>query len=113
MDALRSRLTEIVQHHPKWDGRVANIQVTDTKERYKELRVLVSSKDASLNWDLRVDVREQLLDFIQQKLPRLLCANACRSCTRKVYKPCTEKKLAAHNEFCRCTQPIMLLPNGY
>ena len=69
VDALRSRLTEIVQHHPKWDGRVANIQVTDTKERYKELRVLVSSKDASLNWDLRVDVREQLLDFIQQNYP--------------------------------------------
>jgi hypothetical protein len=29
----------------------------------------VSSKDASLNWDLRVDVREQLLDFIQQNYP--------------------------------------------
>ncbi|MCC8155604.1 MAG: mechanosensitive ion channel family protein, partial [Tannerellaceae bacterium] len=64
MEPLRNKLTELLQAHPKWDRRVANIQVTDTKQNYKELRVLLSSMNSSVSWDLRVDIREKLIDYI-------------------------------------------------
>jgi len=69
VEALRAQLQLLLEGEALWDKRVANVQVTDTKERYKELRVLVSSRDASLNWDLQVKLREKLIDFINDKYP--------------------------------------------
>lgn len=66
---LRQELHHIVKDNPNWDGRVQNIQVTESKQWYKELRVLVSSADSSSNWDLRVDVREKLIDYINKHYP--------------------------------------------
>lgn len=69
VDALRDELNHLVKSNFNWDKRVANIQVTDQNERDKELRVLVSSSDSSKNWDLRVALREQLIDFINTHYP--------------------------------------------
>ena len=69
VDPLREELARIVKDSPFWDGRVQNIQVTDSKEWYKELRVLVSSSESGKNWDLRVQVREKLIDFINTNYP--------------------------------------------
>lgn len=69
LEPLRNKLTELLQAHPKWDRRVANIQVTDTKQNYKELRVLLSSMNSSVSWDLRVDIREKLIDYINTEFP--------------------------------------------
>lgn len=69
VDALRKHLNELLQDHPKWDKRVANIQVTDSKDRYMELRILVSGSNSSLNWDLRVDIREKMINFINKEYP--------------------------------------------
>jgi len=69
VDKLRKKLSELVENNPNWDNRVANIQVTDQSDRYKELRVLVSSADSSKNWNLRVELREKLLDYIQENYP--------------------------------------------
>ena len=46
-----------------------NVQVTDSKEWYKEIRLLMSSADSSINWDLRVEVREEIIDFINEHYP--------------------------------------------
>ncbi len=69
VDHLREYLTGILKDHPKWDGRVANIQVTNARDNGKELRVLLSSSSSSFNWDLRVEIREKLIDFINQEYP--------------------------------------------
>ena len=69
VEPMRKRLLEIVKDNSNWDGRVQNIQVTDTKEWYKVLRVLLSSADSSKNWDLKVDVREKMIDFINKEYP--------------------------------------------
>lgn len=69
LDPLRKKLESYLKTDPKWDGRVQNIQVTDSKEWYKEIRVLVSSADSSINWDLRVEVREEMIDFINENYP--------------------------------------------
>jgi hypothetical protein len=69
VQALREILPDLVKDNPNWDRRVANVQVTNTNERYKEIRILLSSSDASKNWDLRTEVREKVIDFIQAKYP--------------------------------------------
>ncbi|MBF6597199.1 MAG: mechanosensitive ion channel [Fermentimonas sp.] len=69
VDPLREELARLVKDNPNWDGRVQNIQVTESKEWFKELRVLVSSSESGKNWDLRVFVREKLIDFININYP--------------------------------------------
>jgi small-conductance mechanosensitive channel len=69
VEPLRQELARLVTDNPHWDGRVQNIQVTDSREWYKELRVLVSSSNSSSNWELRVEVREKLIDFINTNYP--------------------------------------------
>ncbi len=69
LEPLRDELARIVKDDPNWDGRVQNIQVTNSREWYKEIRVLVSSADSSRTWDLRVTVRERLIDFINANYP--------------------------------------------
>lgn len=69
IEPLRKKLKEIVENDKNWDGRTQNIQVTGSKEWYKEIRILVSSDNSSKNWDLRVAVREAMVDFINENYP--------------------------------------------
>lgn len=69
VQAIRDFVPEILKDNPNWDGRVFNVQITNTNELYKEMRILVSSSDASKNWDLRTEVREKVIDFIQANYP--------------------------------------------
>lgn len=69
---LREALARIVDGAPEWDRRVQVLQVTDANERAMQLRVLVSSSDSGLNFDLRCRVREGLLDFVNEHYPQFL-----------------------------------------
>lgn len=69
VQAIRDFVPEILKDNPNWDKRVFNVQITNTNELYKEMRILVSSADASKNWDLRTEVREKVIDFIQANYP--------------------------------------------
>jgi small-conductance mechanosensitive channel len=69
IDCLRQKLDEIVRQSPLWDGRVARLQVTDMLADGKaELRALVSARTPSQTWDLRCEVREKLIAFLQTEL---------------------------------------------
>jgi len=72
VDALRKKLTEIVAQSKLWNGQVARLQVTDCKETTIELRALVSANNAGALSDLRADVREKLIDFLQREHPHAL-----------------------------------------
>jgi small-conductance mechanosensitive channel len=67
--AIRDYVPQILKDNPNWDGRVFNVQITNSNELYKEMRILVSSSDASKNWDLRTEVREKVIDYIQANYP--------------------------------------------
>jgi small-conductance mechanosensitive channel len=69
VDAIRKILPDRVNGNSDWDGRVLNVQVTKASEQCKEIRILLSSTDASKNWDLRADIREKLIDFINVNYP--------------------------------------------
>jgi small-conductance mechanosensitive channel len=72
LPALREELAHLLQRSRYWDGRVNVLQVTDTREHTLEVRALVSAADASQAWDLRCEVREQLLAFVQRNYPESL-----------------------------------------
>ena len=69
VDALRKQLGVFLNDNPKWDKRVSNIQVTDTQNNYMELRILLSSSNSGLNFDLQVEIREKMIDFINREYP--------------------------------------------
>ena len=69
---VREKLSDIVKAHPLWDGKVVNLQVTDTPGTMVELRALVSARNASATFDLRCDVREALIAFLQTEYPKAL-----------------------------------------
>jgi small-conductance mechanosensitive channel len=68
VDRLRQKLEEIVRQSPLWDGRVIRLQVTDMLAEGKaELRALVSARSPGQTWDLRCEVREKLIAFLQSE----------------------------------------------
>ena len=72
VDAVRQALQAILDKAPQWDKRVCLLQVTNATEKTLELRALVSAANASDAWDLRCQVREELLAYIQEKHPDAL-----------------------------------------
>jgi small-conductance mechanosensitive channel len=68
-DALRAELTRILGTSRYWDRKVNVLQVTDAKEHTLEIRALASAANASLAWDLRCEIREKLITFVQQNYP--------------------------------------------
>jgi small-conductance mechanosensitive channel len=69
---IRAKLDEVVRAHPKWDGRVVGLQVTDIKHEVMELRALVSAGDAGKAFDLRCDVRELMMAYVASEMPEAL-----------------------------------------
>ena len=69
---IRDKLGEIVKASKNWDGNVVNLQVTDAKEQTMELRCLMSARSAGQTFDLRCEVREKLIDFLQKNHPEAL-----------------------------------------
>jgi small-conductance mechanosensitive channel len=65
----RKALARIIESSPLWDRRFWSLQVTDTSERTMQLRVLATSEDSSKSWDLRCEIREKFIAFIQQHHP--------------------------------------------
>ncbi|HAE37799.1 MAG TPA: hypothetical protein DCG57_04070, partial [Candidatus Riflebacteria bacterium] len=72
VDEVRAAVREIVAASPLWDKKVCGVQITNTTDRAMEMRVLVSAQSSGQAWDLRCEVREKLVAFIQMKYPDCL-----------------------------------------
>ena len=72
IEAIRAKLLDIVQDSPLWDGKVVNLQVSDATEHTVQVRMLVSARNAPQTWDLRCEVREKMLEFLQNECPQAL-----------------------------------------
>ncbi|SDH30689.1 mechanosensitive ion channel family protein [Winogradskyella thalassocola] len=66
VEELRKEFKTILSNHPKWDNNIAKLLVTKTDQKTMELRATFSAKDSSDIWDLRCDIREKLISFIQE-----------------------------------------------
>lgn len=71
-DAMREELARVLEATPLWDKKVNVLQVTDAKQNGVEVRALMSAKDSPTAWDLRVHVREKLIEFLQKNYPESL-----------------------------------------
>lgn len=65
VQAVRDELKHFLSAHPLWDGRAHSLQVTNLTDRCVELRVVVSAHDGRNLWELRCQVREHLLGWLQ------------------------------------------------
>lgn len=72
VDDLRTELTRLLNETPLWDKKVNVLQVTDSKETTMESRILVSAKNSPTAWDLRVHIREKMIEYIQKNYPESL-----------------------------------------
>ncbi|HTQ50065.1 MAG TPA: mechanosensitive ion channel domain-containing protein [Candidatus Acidoferrales bacterium] len=72
LDEARRVLKEIIENHPLWDRRFWNLQVTDATEKTMQIRVLATSADSSKSWDLRCDIREKFIAYLQKHYPQCL-----------------------------------------
>jgi len=72
IDKLREELSRILQADKNWDRKVNVLQVTDSTEKTMEIRALMSAADSPSAWDLRVNVREKLIEFLQKNFPESL-----------------------------------------
>ncbi len=66
---LRSELTRILNESSHWDKKVNVLQVTGAKEQTIEIRALMSAENSPTAWTLRCEVREKLLEFLQERFP--------------------------------------------
>jgi len=69
---IRNELTSILEASHLWDKKANALQVTNMTEKTVELRALMSAADSSALWDLRCEVREKLLEFLQARFPECL-----------------------------------------
>jgi len=72
VDSVRAELIRLVEASPLWDRKTLALQVVDATDRTVVLRAVVSASDSGKCWELRCQVREQLLDFLRTRLPDCL-----------------------------------------
>jgi len=69
---LREYTEKVIKASPLWDQQAWVLQVTDTTETTMVVRVLASAPDGPKAWDLRCDIREALLAWLQEHHPQAL-----------------------------------------
>ena len=72
IDAMRKKLDEFARESKHWDGRLALIQVTNADKATIEVRALVSAADSGAAWDLRCEVREKMIAYLNAHHPQCL-----------------------------------------
>jgi small-conductance mechanosensitive channel len=75
IEPLRLELTRILTSSAGWDNKVNVLQVSDASEHAIQVRALMSAADSGVAWDLRCEVRERLLEFVQKNYPQCLPRN--------------------------------------
>ena len=72
VDKLREAFMNILKDSNLWDGKVGVMQVTNATDRTMEIRALMSAPNSPTAWDLRVLVREKLIQFLKEHYPQHL-----------------------------------------
>jgi small-conductance mechanosensitive channel len=70
--AARTALKGIIDGSALWDRRLWNLQVSELSENSMQLRVLATASDSSRSWDLRCEIREKLIAYLQSRQPDCL-----------------------------------------
>ena len=69
VDEIRKEAKRIVEESKIWDRRVFAFQVTDFKSDSVEIRILATAGTAPEVFDIRCEIRERILSFLQSQYP--------------------------------------------
>jgi len=72
LEPMRNEFKRLLESNPLWDKRVAVMQITNASEKTIEVRALMSASSSGNAFDLRCDVREGLIKFVQTNFPNSL-----------------------------------------
>jgi hypothetical protein len=72
LEQMRAELRQILADSQWWDRRECGLQVIDATGSMIRVRALVSARDSSAQWQLRCQVRERLVGWLQQQHPAAL-----------------------------------------
>ncbi len=72
IEAFREKMKEVVEQSEYWDGQVVVLQVTEANKQTLELRGLMSARTSPRAWDLRCEVREKMIVWLQENHPEAL-----------------------------------------
>ena len=72
VERVRELVAVILHAARLWDRRVCVLPVTDTGPGHVELRALMSAAEAGQAFDLRSNVRERMLRFLNDEMPEAL-----------------------------------------
>ena len=70
--AMRKAFLEMVHASPLWDGHTAALQVVDVTRDAVEIRGIMSAASSSAAFDLRCEVRERMMVWLQETSPGAL-----------------------------------------
>jgi small-conductance mechanosensitive channel len=96
IERLRAKALEIVKASPHWDGDTASFQVTDARETSLELKVFGSARSSGALFNLRCEIREKMIAFLQQEYPGSLPRLAAPASSAP--KPPADVSVALHRQ---------------
>lgn len=69
LEKLREAFDDILEKSTLWDQKAKVLQVTESTEKSMQIRLLMSARNSPQAWDLRCEVREKMIQYIQQHYP--------------------------------------------
>lgn len=72
VDDVREAVYRCARASKLWDRNIVNVQVTDAKSDVLELRILVSGRNSPEVFDLRCEIREKIIAWLQREHPGAL-----------------------------------------
>lgn len=70
IEALHNELDRILQQSVFWDGAAKKLQIANLTDKHVEIRIQLSAANADNLSDLRAEVREKILAFMQIHYPQ-------------------------------------------
>lgn len=72
VEKVREEFHRYLETTDLWDKRVASCQLTDSSGGYIQVRFVASAEDSSKQWNLRCDIREHMVSWVQTHHPDAL-----------------------------------------
>lgn len=72
IEKVREKVIAVIKASPHWDGDLAKLQVQEARENTLQLRAIASARNSGAVAELRYEIREQVIAFLQQHYPQSL-----------------------------------------
>lgn len=73
--AMREKFKEFLAESKLWDGDVQALQIVESRPETLEVRALMSAHNSGAAFDLRCEIREKMILWLQQEYPGALPRN--------------------------------------